>query len=126
MPQQTQPQAPPQRRSLSACRVANEAGKVSDVEEEDTKEGIGDNSNWNDNDDEFENVVICDMDGGFQPHVPQQSQPLPEPPSLFSTGNILRHRHRARYQETKGQIPMLGFPRLAALGDSETHKYQSE
>jgi hypothetical protein len=44
-----------------------------------TKEGISDNANWNDNDDEFENVVLCDMDGGLQPHVPQQSQPLPEP-----------------------------------------------
>jgi hypothetical protein len=52
MPQQTQLRAPPQRRSLSACRVADETGKVSAVEEEETKEGIiSDNANWNDNDD---------------------------------------------------------------------------
>jgi hypothetical protein len=112
MLQQTQPRAPPQRRSLSACRVADEAGKVSDVEEEETKEGISDNANWNDNDDELENVVLCDMDGVLQPHVPhvpQQSQPLPELPSLLSAGNLLRRRNRARHQETKGQLPMLGF-----------------
>jgi hypothetical protein len=120
MPQQTQPRAPPQRRSLSAYRVADEAGKVSDVEEEETKEGISDNANWNDNDDEFENVVLCDMDGGLQPHVPQQSQPLPEPPSLLSAGNLLRRRNRARHQETKGQLPMLGLSRLAALKDGES------
>lgn len=48
--------------------------------------------------------LLCDMDGGLQPHVPQQSQPLPEPPSLLSAGNhLLRRRHRARHQETKGQ-----------------------
>jgi hypothetical protein len=54
MPQQTQLRAPLQRRSLSACiRVADEAGTVSVVEEEETKEGIdiSDNANWNDNDD---------------------------------------------------------------------------
>jgi hypothetical protein len=120
MPQQTQPRAPPQRRSLYACRVADEAGKVSDVEEEETKEGISDNANWNDNDDEFGNVVLCDMDGGLQPRVPQQSQPLPEPPSLLSAGNLLRRRNGARHQETKGHLPMLGFSRLAALKDGES------
>jgi hypothetical protein len=121
MPQQTQPRATPQRRSLSACRVADEAGKVSDVEEEETKEGISDSANWNDNDDEFKNVVLCDMDGGLQPHVPQQSQLLPEPPSLLSAGNLLRRRNRARHQETKGHLPMLGFSQLAALKDGESH-----
>jgi hypothetical protein len=96
-------------------------GKISVVEEEERKEGFSDNVNWNDNDDEFENMVLCDMDGGLQPHVPQQSQPLPESPSLLSAGNLLRRRHRARHQKTKGQIPMLGFSRLAALGDGESH-----
>jgi hypothetical protein len=121
MPQQTQRRAPLQRRSLSTCRVADEAGKVSDVEEEETKEGISNNANRNDNDDKFKNVVLCDMDGGLQPHVTQQSQPLPEPPSLLSAGNLLRRRNRARHQETKGQLSMLGFSRLAALKDGESH-----
>jgi hypothetical protein len=83
------------------------AGKLS-VVEEDMKEGISDNANWNDNDDEFENVVFCDTDGGVQPYVPQQSQPPPEPPLLLSAGNLLRRHHRAP-SRNKGASPNVGI-----------------
>jgi hypothetical protein len=121
--QQTQPRAPPQRRSLSACGVAGEAGNVSDAEEEEPKEGICDNANWNDNADEYENVVFCDMDdgmqssyqyrlqqqgqGGLQPHVPQQSQ-HPSPCRSWSAGNLLRRRDRAP-SRNKGASPNVGI-----------------
>jgi hypothetical protein len=67
--------------------------------------------------------LICDMDGGLQPHVPQQFQPLPTGTAfLIVCGEyLLRRRHRARHQETKGQI----FYRLTALGDGDSHLHQS-
>jgi hypothetical protein len=67
--------------------------------------------------------LLCDMDGGLRPHAPQQPQPLPGPPSLLSAGkHLLRRRHRARHQETKGQL----FSRLTALGDGDSHSHQSK
>jgi hypothetical protein len=67
--------------------------------------------------------LLCDMDGGLQPHVPQQSQPLPEPPSLLSAGIISCAVATVRaIKKQRGKI----FSRLTALGDRDSHSHQSK